>query len=222
MSTVLLTGATGLVGRHCLELLLKDPYFSKVTVITRRPLYQENSKLTEFITDFDRLGELNNEFTADIAICCLGSTLKDAGSREQFMKIDHDYPLRIAQAAHQGGSRHFLVVSAVGANKDSLFFYSRVKGLMQDRIKTIPYAAISIFQPSLIQGERKEFRVMEYLSLKVSHFFRFLFRGGLKKYEPTSAIDIARALCHAAKITTEGIHTYSSPQIKELASRYSL
>src|SRR3546814_1539247 len=106
MSTVLLTGATGLIGRICLDLLLDDPHFTGVTAVGRRSLYHEHPKLTEHLTEFDKLNEINHAFKADIVICCLGSTIKDAGSREQFMKIDHDYPLEIARLAHQRSEEH--------------------------------------------------------------------------------------------------------------------
>lgn len=222
MSTVLLTGATGLVGRHCLEVLLHDPFFTEIKVISRRPLYQKHPKLTEVITEFDNLETLSAEFKEDITICCLGSTIKDAGSREQFMKIDHDYPVQIATLAQRQGSRHFIVISAVGASKNSLFFYSRVKGLMEEDVKTLPYQTISIFQPSLIDGERKEVRVMEQLSLKVGRPLARLLPGPLKKYQPLPAADIARAICHAAKSSPPGIHYHSGEEIKSFALRYSI
>ncbi|QEC51589.1 uncharacterized protein YbjT (DUF2867 family) [Anseongella ginsenosidimutans] len=222
MSTVLLTGATGLVGRICLDLLLQDPYFKEVRVISRRPLYHEDPKLKEFITDFNNLESLAGEFEAEIVICCLGSTIKDAGSREQFMKIDHDYPVQIAQIAHRKGSRHFMVISSIGASKSSLFFYSRVKGMMEDNVKMLPYESISIFQPSLIDGERKEVRVMEQLSLKMSRPLGKLLQGSLKKYRPIAAQDIARAIIHAAKNNLPGIHYYTGDKIKDCSDRYSL
>lgn len=222
MSTVLLTGATGLVGRLCLNLLLEDPYFDQIKVITRRPLYQVHSKLKEFITDFDKLEDLAPEFEATTTICCLGSTIKDAGSREQFMKIDHDYPFQIARLSHRQGNKHFIVISAVGASKNSLFFYSRVKGLMEEDIKTVPFQTISIFQPSLIDGERKEVRVMEELTLKVSRPIGRILPASLKKYSPLPAIDIAKAICHTAKSSTTGIHCYQGEAIKDFSQRYSV
>lgn len=222
MSTVLLTGATGLVGRLCLDLLLQDPYFTEVKVIVRRPLYQEHPKLKEFVTDFDKLNELSPDFQSDVTICCLGSTIKDAGSREQFMKIDHDYPFQIAKTAHLRGSRHFIVVSAIGAGKSSLFFYSRVKGMMEEDVKSIPFETISFFQPSLIDGERKEVRVMEQLSLKVSRPLGRLLVGSLKKYKPIAAIDIAQAICHRAKNSLPGIYYYTRDEIEDLSRHYSV
>src|SRR3546814_5964806 len=99
------------------------------------------------------------------------------------MKIDHDYPLEIARLAHQQGAKHFLVISAIGANKDSLFFYSRVKGLMEEDIRTILFETISVFRPSLIDGERKEDRVMEELSLNIGRSLGRIMKGSLEKYK---------------------------------------
>lgn len=222
MSTVLLTGATGLVGRLCLKLLLADPAFEKIKVITRRPLYEEHPKLSAYITDFEKLETLEADLTADIVICCLGSTLKDAGSREQFMKIDHDYPLQIAQIAHRHGGKHFIVISAIGADKKSLFFYSRVKGLLEADIKSIPYETISIFQPSLIDGERKEVRVMEQLTLGIARPLSGLLPRSLNKYKPIEASEIARAICHVAQASTPGIHYYQKNEISNLSLHYTI
>lgn len=217
----MLVGATGLVGRHCLDLLLRDPFFTEVRVISRKTLYREDPKLTESVIDFDRLEEAAGEIRGDVTICCIGSTLKTAGDRETFMKIDREYVARIAGISHRNGCRHFLVVSAAGSNKNSLFFYSRVKGLMEEDIRTIPFEAVSIFQPSLIEGERKEVRVMEMLSLKISRLLSFIFKGSLKKYEPNKAEDIARAICYTAKNKQHGLHIYPSPEIKKLSAAYT-
>src|SRR3546814_10065544 len=116
MSTVLLTGATGLIGRICLDLLLDDPHFTGVTAVGRRSLYHEHPQLTEHVTEFDKLHEINHEFKADIVICCLESTIKDAGSSAQFMNIDHGFPLEIARMSHQQGAQHFLFISAIDRN----------------------------------------------------------------------------------------------------------
>src|SRR3546814_803428 len=136
------------------------------------------------------------------------------------MKIDHDYPLEIARLAHQQGAKHFLVISAIGANKDSLFFYSRVKGLMEEDIRTIPFETISVFRPSLIDGERKEVRVMEELSLKIGRSLGRIMKGSLEKYKPIPATSLARAICHTAKVASPGIHHYSGLEIENISSRY--
>lgn len=222
MRTVLLAGATGLVGRQCLDILLPDPAFLEIKVLTRRPLYLQDPKLREFIIDFDQMEKTAPDLKADIVICCLGSTIKDAGSREQFMKIDRTYPVMLAKLAHRNGTRHFMVVSAVGSNKNSLFFYSRVKGLMEEDVKAIPFEIISIFQPSLIDGERKEVRVMEELSLRVGRPMARFMQGSLKKYRPIPAADIARSICHIAKASWPGIHYYQTPDMLDHSTRYSV
>ena len=132
---VLLAGATGLVGRECLARLAADETVSGITALVRRmpaDSSRHDRKVRFAEVDFDRLEEQRALFAVDQVICALGTTIRKAGSREAFRRVDYDYPLAIARLALEGGARHFLLVSALGADPESRVFYSRVKGEMEE------------------------------------------------------------------------------------------
>ncbi len=157
---LLLLGATGLVGRHVLRLALADPRITAITAPTRRPL-PGNPRLSAPTVDFDRLPEDPSIWAADAVICALGTTLKIAGSRERFHRIDHDYAVEIARLAKANGARGFVLNSAKGADVRSLFFYSRVKGETERDILALGFERTVLVQPGLIDGPRPEPRPLE-------------------------------------------------------------
>ena len=126
--TALLVGATGLVGGFVLEQLLEDAYYDSVVVLSRKSLQLQHAKLKEVLVNFDQLENYTNDIKADVVFCCLGTTIKAAGSQEAFKKVDFEYPLRVAEIAKQNGASAFLIVTALGAAKSSIIFYNRVKG----------------------------------------------------------------------------------------------
>lgn len=216
---MLLLGGTGLVGRECLRLLVADPEFSRVAALTRRPLPRAPGdaplprKVEEHLVDFDRLGEHEDALRADLVVCALGTTLRRAGSRERFREVDLGYPLEVARRAHALGAHHFLLVSALGASTRSRFFYNRVKGEVEEAISSVPFRAITITRPSLLLGEREEFRLGERVAEKLS----FLFPG---RYRPVKAADVAGALVQAAREDRPGKRVIESDEIPALAALY--
>jgi uncharacterized protein YbjT (DUF2867 family) len=212
--TALLVGATGLVGGHCLNYLLKDENYSHIVVLTRRNLEIENPKLTQYAVDFDQLENYSDQIKADDIFCCLGTTIKKAGSQEAFRKVDYYYPLQIAQLAAKNDARQFLMISALGADKKSRIFYNRVKGETETVIREIPFYGIQFFRPSLLVGNRAENRVGE----KVAEFFLKIVKpiliGGWKKYRAITAATVAKAMVEIAKTDLKGIHIYESNQIQ--------
>ena len=161
MRKALLLGATGLVGRDCLEALLACDDYHSVTVLTRRPLAVSHDKLTVLETSLDEMEAYQEYFAVDDVFCCLGTTMKKAGSRQAFRHVDHDLVLLAAQMAHKASVQRFLVVSAVNANPHSPFFYSRVKGQMERALMRIEIPLLALFQPSLLRGEREDKRPAE-------------------------------------------------------------
>ena len=157
--SIALFGATGLVGRECLRLLLDDRTFSRVLVFTRRPLSSkpDNStrlaRLETHVIDFEQLERHAALLAVDQILCALGTTMRKAGSRQQFRRVDFDYPLAIARIGLAQGARHFLLVSALGANARSPVFYNRVKGELEEAILALPYRSHTIVRPSLLLGE---------------------------------------------------------------------
>lgn len=161
---VLLAGATGLVGVQVLQRLLADPRCRGVIAPTRRALARIDPKLLNPVLDFAELARVAKDWQVDAAICALGSTMKQAGSREAFQQIDHGYPLAIAQAVRANGCEVFALNSAAGANPRSPVFYSRVKGELEQDLRALGFASLCLVRPGLIGGERAERRAGEHLA----------------------------------------------------------
>ncbi len=191
---VLLVGATGLIGSHCLELLLQAPKITQVIAPTRRTLPHRSDKLRNLLVDFDRLDEYEELYQVDAIMCSLGTTIKQAGSKEAFRKVDYQYCLDIAQNAREHQAKAFYLVSAVGADTRSPFFYSRVKGELETQLKRLQYNCLSIYRPSLLLGDRSEFRFGEVLAGKAAKLVNPLLTGGASRYRAIKAEMVARAM----------------------------
>lgn len=213
--TALLAGATGLIGRHVLAGLLDSPRWTTVRVLTRRAVAHENAKLDVHRLDFDELGGIASNdpalFDVDAVFCCLGTTIKAAGSRDAFRRVDHDYIVALAKAGQAGGASRFLLVSAIGADANSLFFYNRVKGQTEDAIRSLDFDALHIFQPSLLLGDRDENRPGEAAAQKLMPAFSPLLGGGLARYRPVHAKTVAAAMIRAAESSASGqfVHRFN-------------
>ncbi len=158
---VMLVGATGLVGSQVLQQLLDDPRCQAVVAPTRRPLALADAHLFNPVVDFAQLPEAADWWTVDAVICALGTTLKQAGTREAFAQVDHQYPLQVARLASAHGAAAFVLNSAKGADPDSRFFYNRVKGALEQDLRGLGYPSLTLVRPGLIGGERKEHRAGE-------------------------------------------------------------
>lgn len=212
MKIALVAGATGLIGKQLLELLLMDPYYAKVKAISRKPLEVVNPKLENIVVDFDRLSE-NKGLDADDVFCCLGTTIKIAKTKEAFRKVDYEYPLALARTANAQGASQFLLVSALGADKNSSIFYNKVKGEVEEAIGQVSYKAIHIFQPSLLLGDRKEERAGEGAATAFFNFFGFLIP---KKYKAIDSLKVARAMISKAKKNESGLYIHESREMQSL------
>lgn len=214
--TALLAGATGLVGGEVLRLLLASGDYAKVVAFVRRPIpHLSHPKLEQVIVDFDDLAPHAQHFQGADVYCCLGTTIKIAKTREAFRKVDFDYPLRLAELAKQNGARQYLIITALGSDAKSSVFYNRVKGEVELSLRALDLPALRIFRPSLLLGERNEFRFGE----KVASFFSFAIVGPLKKYRPIHARTVARALLHVAlHDTSVGTRVYESNEMEKLAT----
>lgn len=215
--TALLLGATGLVGGHCLDLLLHDEGYSSVVAPGRRLLPIEHAKLQQHTIDFERLQDFKHLLQAQDVFCCLGTTIKQAGSQDAFRKVDYEYPVGLAALAARSGAEQFLLVSSLGASAASRVFYSRVKGETEAAIAALPFKGVQIFRPSLLLGERKEFRPGERLAERASKLFSFLLAGPLRKYRPVQARAVAAAMLKIAPEHPAGVNIYESDQIRQIA-----
>ena len=158
--SALILGASGLVGSEVLSLSLESDLYNKIVIVVRSPLTIKHNKLVEKIIDFD-MPRWEEIFPVDHVYCCLGTTIKKAGSKTNFIKVDHDYPLAFAAAAKKWESSVFSVITAAGVSPESKIFYNNVKGQLEKKLKSLELFSTLIFRPSLLLGERKEFRLGE-------------------------------------------------------------
>jgi uncharacterized protein YbjT (DUF2867 family) len=208
----LLAGATGLVGRECLRLLSHDDDVSEVRALVRRPLPPASvgPRVRECRTDFDQLHAHPDWFKVDWVFCALGSTMRQAGSRAAFRRVDYEYPIAIAMAALERGAQHFLLVSAAGANARSGIFYNRVKGELEDAIRELGYSSVTIARPSLLLGERHEFRFGEELAKRLSWAIP-------PRWRPVHAAQVASALVRAAHAPARGVQVLENAVLRTFA-----
>ena len=194
----LLAGATGLVGGYLLRRLLAHPSYARVEILVRRELPIRDPKLTQRIVEFARLGAGAQGVAPDDVFCCLGTTIRKAGSEEAFRRVDYDYPLALARLTKAAGAGKFLMVSALGADLKSAVFYNRVKGEVEQAIAAIGLPAAYSFRPSLLTGPRAEHRPGEKIGIAVGKLIAPLLIGALRKYRPIHADTVAAAMVYAA------------------------
>lgn len=206
--TALLAGATGAVGRQLLSQLLADKRYSQIHVLTRRPIAATEARLQVHEIDFEKLDQHAALFDVDDVFCCLGTTIKQARSKAAFRRVDHDYVVSMAQLASEAGARSFLMISAVGADPRSLFFYSRVKGETEQDVAACGPDSIHILRPSLLMGERSEHRTGEEFSKRIMPVFSPLMGGALSKYRPVHVSAVASKLLTLAAQTQPGVHIH--------------
>lgn len=191
---VLLVGATGVVGRECLSQLAADDTVAQLRALVRRPTADAPavSKLEILVTDMMTLESQPEWFAVDQVVCALGTTIKVAGSQAAFRAVDYELPLRVARLARAQGAAHFLLVSALGASAASRVFYNRVKGELEDALGALGFRSLTIARPSLLLGERAEFRLGE----RVAQPFGCLMPP---RWKPVHARQVAAALVRAAR-----------------------
>ncbi|TDF94088.1 oxidoreductase [Paenibacillus piri] len=215
--TAVVAGATGLIGGELVRMLLADPYYGKVAVLVRNRMDMANEKLLQVTVDYEQLeASVHNLLTGADVFCCLGTTIKKAGSQEQFRKVDYDYPMTLGRLSQQDGAVQYSIVTAMGAGTASSFFYSRVKGEVEEGLARLRLPALHIFRPSLLLGDRQEVRTGERIGSAVSGLITPLMIGGLRKYRPIQAKTVARAMVHASKHGGSGVRIYESDQIEAL------
>ncbi|ABG59056.1 hypothetical protein [Cytophaga hutchinsonii] len=215
----LIAGASGLVGNALISLLLEGEHYSKVISLQRGHALLEHPKLVTIQTDFNNLQQLDVPPLTDV-FCCLGTTIKKAGSKEQFKRVDFQYPLDLAHLAIKSGASHFLIITAMGADEKSFFFYNQVKGEIENRLSaltTLP--RLSIIRPSLLLGQRKEKCLGEGIGSFLATVLNPLMKGSLKKYQGIQATDVAKAMYRiATSIAGNGITVYPSDELKNIST----
>lgn len=209
--TALLAGASGLIGRHCLNQLLSNPNYSEVTSIGRRLPDHEEGKLRPLVSDFSDLDQHAAELAVDDVYIALGTTLRKAGSRAAFERVDYHMVVDLARAARQAGAKRLMVVSAAGTASNSPSFYSRVKARMEQAVAELDFEAIHILRPSLLLGARQESRPAEKLGQIFAPLLSPLLLGPLAIYKPVRAEVVAAAMIQLAFSEATGKQVHHLP-----------
>lgn len=218
MTQALVIGATGLVGGHITQQLLEHPEISGVQVFVRRPTGLAHPKLTEHQINYDDLEGWRHLLQGDVLFSALGTTRKRAGSKEAQYKVDYTYQHDIALAAAQQGVSRLVLISSAGADAGSMMFYPRIKGELEEAAKAMPFEAVSILQPSVLEGDRDHERPGEELGVKLGHLAARLLPPA-RKWRPIPGATVARAAIQAALTHDAGRHSYSLEQVFTLAQR---
>lgn len=213
MKTALIIGSSGLIGKQLLDYLLESNDYEKVISFNKRNLGLNHPKLEQHLIDFDNIASYENLVKGDDFFCTIGTTIKKAGSKEAFKKVDYSYPKQFAEIAKNNNIKHFLIVSSIGANEKSSNFYTRTKGEIENFLIKTNFESLSIFRPSILKGNRDEFRLGEKFGLTIMNLFSFLFIGNLKKYKPIESQTVAKGMFAAAQKNKLGVSIYESDRI---------
>ena len=214
----IIIGSTGLTGTYLLKALLASDVYEKVICFVRRSSKISHPKLVQHVVDFDNPQSYQDLIEGSDLFCCLGTTIKQAGSEEAFEKVDLTYPVQFAKAAAAKGVKQYSIISSLGANPQSGNFYLRTKGKCEEELRKIPFQSTSIFRPSLLIGNRKEFRFGEKAMIYAMKLFSVFMIGKLRKYKSIKARSVASAMFKIAQQNTVGYHVYESDKIYEIAS----
>jgi uncharacterized protein YbjT (DUF2867 family) len=207
-------GSTGLTGSFLVRKLVEDPVIAQVISVARRPLGIPNAKLTEvLVRDLEELPSLESTIGGEIYFCCLGTTIKAAGSKENFEKVDHDAALAFAEIAKTHDARSFTFISAMGANADSMFFYNRVKERTENDVRAVGLRSLIIFRPALLVGPRREVRLAESIASKTLIPLSRLLPTGIRKRLITLAEPLAERMLADGKAAPRGVHVMEAKDI---------
>ncbi len=215
MKKILLLGSTGLVGGFCLDLLVDEDEVDQILVPVRRSCVFNSGKVSVVEIDFNKPGSLDWN-SIDSVICCLGTTIKKAGSQEAFKHVDYSIPVNFAEEAVKQGISCYSIVTSMGASPQSRIFYNRVKGAVEEKLSGMKFQSLQIFRPSLLLGQRNEFRLGEKIGSVVAPPIGKLLVGRYRKYRPIQAKVVAQAIVKQLLLNPDGINIFESDQIQEM------
>lgn len=209
-------GATGLIGSQLLEYVLRDKSFSEVVILVRRKFENTHPKLKVQQIDFSDLQSFDSSIIpGSIIFCAVGTTKnKVKGDLEKYRSIDYDIAVNAAKFGLEKGCKSFILVSSIGANSKSSNFYTRLKGEIEERISSLQYPSFQVFRPSILLGNRKEFRFGEKIAKYVMSLFSFVMPD---KFKPIQSKNVALAMLNASKEKKKGTYVYTYKEIKDLA-----
>lgn len=212
----IIVGASGLIGSNLLQILLEEDYYDQVVVLVRRELPVKHKKLTQLIIDFDKLSDYSGQINGHVIFSCLGTTLSQTPDKNEYRKIDYDYPLQLAQLALQNGVKQFHLVSAVGADAKSSGFYLKLKGETENDIIKLGLPSLHIYRPSMLLGRKEKVRLMETILSGIMRVIDPLLIGSLSKYHSVSGATVARAMFIQSIDNETGTFIYQYKEIKQI------
>ena len=217
--TAVVIGATGLIGTELTNLLVEDDAFSEIKLLVRKPYVTALRKLQIIQVDFSNPAELEKTLgSPDVLFCCIGTTQKKVkGDKQAYRKVDYDIPVHSAAIAKRKGCSAYMLVSAIGADASSGNVDLQLIGQVEDAITATGFETAGIFRPSVLLGNRKEFRLGELIGKAVIQFLSPLLAGSLRKYKPISGNNVAKAMIAAAKQALPGTTVYAYDDMKKLA-----
>lgn len=210
--TANIVGATGLVGKQLVLHLLENTSFDEVKIFVRRELELSHPKLKSYIVNFNNPKTWSEHLNGDVLFSTLGTTLKQAGSKDKQYEVDFTFNLNLAKTAYKNGIKQYVLVSSIGANSESKLFYTRIKGELDDAVSKIGFTNLSILRPSSLTGDRGKKRIAEIVSIPI---LRFASKFILKNYRPISDQTVAKAMINAIlkpninKVIWEGMEVFS-------------
>ena len=211
-----IAGASGLIGSNLLNILLNAAEYNEVLVIVRKELSLQHKKLVQLIIDYDDLDQHANAISGHAIFSCLGTTNKQSPDKSQYRKIDHDYPLQLAQLAKKNGVNQFHVVTSLGANKNSSTFYLKLKGELEYDLQKTGLKTLHIYQPAMLMGERQRNHILEKIATGIFKLIDPLLIGGLKKYRSIKGETVARAMFKKSLESATGTFIHVSDKIKQI------
>lgn len=209
--TAIVVGATGLVGRALVDQLAEADHIGKVITLTRRSAKHSSAKVMNQVVEFDHLEDYASSFSGDFLFSCLGTTIKQAGSIAAQREVDLDYQFKAAQLAAGNGVHHYLLVSSNAANDKSRNAYLKIKGELEERVKVLPFKRISIFQPSLLLGQRPEFRLGEKLGSLALPLLCII--PWLRRYRPIAGEQVAAKMVQVSRQPGQALEWYRLDEI---------
>lgn len=213
----IVVGASGLIGSNLLSILLSHPDYSEVLIIARKKTKSTNLKLKQIVTDLDHLNEHAAEITGAVIFCCIGTTKSQTPDENEYRKIDHDYPVKLAEIALKNGIEQFHLISAIGANEASSNFYLKTKGETERDVTAVGLPATFIYQPSVLVGRTVKQRLGEEIAVVVLKVIGPLLFGRFKKYRAIKAGDVAKAMFNQSLKNKTGVFIYTSDKITKRA-----
>ncbi|MBP1990897.1 oxidoreductase [Paenibacillus eucommiae] len=223
--TAVIAGASGLIGKELLRVLLHDESYGKIIILVRKMLDVKHlphskHKLEQRVIDFAHIeAAVADCMSGSYVFCTLGTTIKKAGSQEAFRKVDYEYPLSLGRISAKAGAAQFCIVTAMGASSRSGIFYNKVKGQVEDTLQTAGLQSLHIFRPSLLLGEREEKRAGEQIASVIAKATSFAWIGPLARYKPIYGKTVALAMVASTLEHAPGVHVYPSSAIHNLAKK---